>query len=251
MEIKEKIKSLSFKWNDEDNLKQRFAELAPYFISGGYIRVNNDYQIYPTTVEFYFHSEQDGGVKDYIVYHRNNNKIKGDIPYFPFMSLHAHESGYDITFENSEKKYRASVLIREYQVWDVNQKCWLKWDSSEQNFRPYRAKDEKGKKKDGTPINDQVLYLKYILNGFTTNNEKTIDWVDAEYLINKKDINNTPRKNVPDISEFECVNGKYIKKRKEHGKPDDYTAEDYFCAGNSIYYKRCKRYWRFSRKKCI
>ena len=38
-------------------------------------------------------------------------------PYFPIMSLHAHMSGFDITFESEEGKYRASALIRKYSVY--------------------------------------------------------------------------------------------------------------------------------------
>ena len=187
--LKEKLENISFTWNDEGKLTGEFAKLAPFFISGGYIKVREDYRVYPTTVEFYFHSENENGVKDPIVYHRNNNKVKGEIPYFPMYTLHAHDSGYDITFENPAEKYRASVLIRAYQVWDVKQNCWLKWGTKEQQFRKYDEKE------DETPINTQVLYLKYILNGFTMGSGNLIDWVDAD----KKEETKEPdqRKNVP------------------------------------------------------
>lgn len=59
---------------------------------------------YIRTVEFYFHSEKPNGIHDPIVYHRNIRDLEGNlmekVPYFPIMSLHAHSSGYDITFES-------------------------------------------------------------------------------------------------------------------------------------------------------
>ena len=48
-----------------EELTEAFAELAPYFLSGGYIKVREDYRVYPTTVEFYFHAET-GAVKEFV-----------------------------------------------------------------------------------------------------------------------------------------------------------------------------------------
>lgn len=188
--LKDKLKSFTFSWKDGNKLTKEFADLARYFISGGYIKVREDYRVYPTTVEFYFHSEKDDGVKDPIVYHRNNKYVQGEIPYFPMFSLHAHNSGYDITFENPAEKYRASVLIREYQILDVQDKQdkqnwkWLKWDK--QCFREYNGEN---------PINTQVCYLKYILNGISLFSTSSISWGDAETEDEMKDPNQ--RKNVP------------------------------------------------------
>lgn len=198
-----------------EKLTEAFAELAPYFLSGGYIKVREDYRVYPTTVEFYFHAET-GVVKDPIVYHRNNKYVDGDIPYFPLMTLHAHNSGYDITFENPEKEYRASVLIRAYQIWDINQKSWLKWDAKEQKFRKFVNADI-------TPINKQVLYLKYLLNGFLMNGECLVSWVDAKELLMIKKEDGRPRKGVDKYDEYGV---------RQKGIPD-------------------KRKWSFSRKEFI
>lgn len=174
----------------EDNLQEEFHKLAPYFLSGGYIKVREDYCVYPTTVEFYFHSEKDNGIKDPIVYHRDNNKVQGKIPYFPIMTLHAHDSGYDITFENPKEEYRASVLIRAYQVWDIHNRCWLKWT---------KLKDDNMFISSQLPqINTQSTYLKYILNGFPINGESIISWVDANAttLLKKDKIKLDKRQNV-------------------------------------------------------
>ena len=198
-----------------EKLTEAFAELAPYFLSEGYLKVREDYRVYPTTVEFYFHAET-GVVKDPIVYHRNNKYVDGDIPYFPLMTLHAHDSGYDITFENPEKEYRASVLIRAYQIWDINQKCWLKWDATMQKFRKFV-------KADITPINTQVMYLKFLLNGFSMNGECLVDWVDTKELLMIKKEDGRPRKGVDKYDEYGV---------RQKGIPDN-------------------RKWSFSRKEFI
>ena len=55
----------------ESDLFGKFKRLADNFLYGGYIQVRNEYRIYIQTVEFYFHSEKEDGIKDPIVYHRN------------------------------------------------------------------------------------------------------------------------------------------------------------------------------------
>lgn len=153
-----------------DELTEEFEKLAPVFLYGGYIKVRNDYLIYIRTVEFYFHSETDSAnsVKDPIVYHRNNKSIDGNVPYFPLMSLHAHASGFDITFENEKEEYRASALIRAYEVWDIKQEQYLFYDKSVQKFRFHKEKE---------PIwNGQSTYLYDFINGFSSDG---ILWIDA------------------------------------------------------------------------
>lgn len=227
--LKDKLKEFAEKDHSSvEKLTEAFAELAPYFLSGGYIKVREDYRVYPTTVEFYFHSEKKDGVKDPIVYHRNDKYVKGDIPYFPLLTLHAHDSGYDITFENEKEQYRASVLIRAYQVWDIKHECWLKWEN--QQFRKYIESEK------NTPINTQVLYLKYLLNGFPMNGENLICWVDAKELLPFKKEDAKPRQNV---SKYEIKNGKFEKIVK--GKN---------LKGKEIY-EPCDRLWSFSRKESI
>ena len=104
--------------SDEKELQKSFRALATAFLYGGYIQVHKDYQIYIRTVEFYYHSEKNDGVHDPIVYHRNG-RIMESVPYFPLMTLHAHNSGFDITFESETEKYRASALVRFYEVKDM------------------------------------------------------------------------------------------------------------------------------------
>lgn len=58
---------------NEIELQYLFEKLAPAFLYGGYIKVRDDYRIYVKTVEFYFHSENENGIHDPIVYHRNGS----------------------------------------------------------------------------------------------------------------------------------------------------------------------------------
>ena len=46
-----------------EDIQRMFEEIAPVFLYGGYIKVRDDYKVYIRTVEFYFHSEKDNGVR--------------------------------------------------------------------------------------------------------------------------------------------------------------------------------------------
>ena len=196
--LQEQLSHFVYKGNDVDELTGKFKELAPYFLSGGYIKVRDEYRIYVTTVEFYFHSEKDDGIKDPIVYHRNGRMVLDNdmrapkLPYFPFMSLHAHDSGYDITFENDRELYRASALIRAYQVWDEKAGQWIKWDKVIQKFRFYDVE------RDDDPVNSQVLYLKTFLNGFGVGAGEVV-WEDnEENILGTSELVQKKRKGIKD-----------------------------------------------------
>jgi hypothetical protein len=96
----------------ENQLGKDFEEIAKAAIYGGHFQVNNDFIIRILEVEFYFHSENPSTstIYDWGMYHRGKN-----IDYFVLGSLHPHKSGVDVTFER-EGAYRASFLIRKYQV---------------------------------------------------------------------------------------------------------------------------------------
>ncbi len=147
-----------------EKLEDKFNELARVFLYGGYIKVRDDYRIYIRTVEFYFHSEKENGIHDPIVYHRNGKGLK-KVPYFPLMTLHSHDSGYDVTFEK-EQEYRASVLIRSYEVVD-NNGHYLEWN-----------KKDMFEEQSSYKFNTQSLYLRKLLNGFSICGENGIKWVD-------------------------------------------------------------------------
>lgn len=206
--------------SDEVELQKLFGGLASAFLYGGYIKVRDDYKVYIRTVEFYFHSEKMEGVHDPIVYHRNKREFDGnllmELPYFPMMTLHAHDSGFDISFENKTGEYRASVLIRSYEVKDVDG-MYLKWEKTEMDrFMFVKHCDYQ--------YNNQSTYLKKILNGFTLGNDNDVKWVDAP-RIQSEDIPGKPRQNVfQSESEWEY---------------------------KAIREKRCQRKWSFTRQEKV
>ena len=113
--------------NNEKALDKPFSLIAKKLLLGGYFQIKDKKgnllrTIKLQTVEFYYHCELEKGIKDYIVYHRNpdDKSIEPkELPALPLGSLHTHQSGIDITFEDPNNKsplYRASALIRACQV---------------------------------------------------------------------------------------------------------------------------------------
>ena len=191
--LKEQIKKF---YESGEMLKTRMRELSKYFLYGGYINVRDQYHIYIKTVEFYYH-EEEGNIKDPIMYHRNKYFVEGDIPYFTPLSFNSHDTGVDITFENKGKKIRASVLIRAYEVFTVldgKKGKRLVWNPTDGQFQEYAE----GKTKYN--YNTQCMYLKRILNGFTSEGTPDITWVDDDSCnpedIHDKDITPICRKGV-------------------------------------------------------
>jgi Tfp pilus assembly protein PilZ len=214
--LKEQIKKF---YESGEVLEARMKDLSKYFLYGGYINVRNQYHIYIKTVEFYYHEEV-GDIKDPIMYHRNDYFVKGNVPYFTPLSFNSHDTGVDITFENEEKKIRASVLIRAYEVFDCKNGTRLVWNPAVGQFQEYVG----GK----TKYNTQCLYLKRILNGFTSEGTPDITWVDD--LSNLKEISD---KDIMPI----CRKGVFESENDER-----YMA---------IKGKRNNREWGFRREKDI
>ena len=175
-----------------EELSTLFSDLAPAIIYGGYIKVGEDYHIYIHTVEFYFHSETGSpyDIQDPIVYHREGKYEGRRVPYFPVLSLHAHASGYDITFENGDLKYRASALIRAYSIYDVKEKRFL------------------DTQKEGRHWDDRSTDLYDFINGFPIDGSRFIEWIDAEQTCPHEVKEPTPRRNV-----FTYENGKKTDKK--------------------------------------
>lgn len=242
-EILEQFEAKAKVVSTETELQSIFKELAPAFLYGGYIKVCEDYQVYIRTVEFYFHSEKDSGIHDPIVYHRNQKDLE-TAPYFPLMSLHVHNSGIDITFESETGEYRASALIRSYEVIDVNDNQYLKWDTKKCMFvKP-------------TPnnycFNDQSTYLKAILNGFAFGNSNDIKWVPSP-TEKTKAITEKPRKNVvlfrKEGAGYEKVTKAYYEKHKEEF--NKLVSEPHYFRISGIEYLQDPRPWQFQREDAI
>ncbi len=200
----------------EEELQKIFKDsLAPAFLYGGYIDVINEndvFQVFIKTVEFYFHSEKTNGIHDPIMYHRNGRDLE-IVPFFPIMTLNAHNSGFDITFESQMGEYRASALIRSYEVKDKEGK-YLIWNKEKHMFE---RKKEYG-------YNKQSTYLYTLLNGFSLRESNNIYWKDdfREHSIIPE---GKPRQNV-----FKSANEFEYKK----------------IAG-----EKCTRKWSFTRKEQV
>ena len=169
-------------------------ELAEVFLYGGYVNVRDRYHIYIRTVEFYYH-EEDGSIKDEKMYHRNNYRIDGEIPYFRLLAFNSHDSGVDITFENEQKRIRAAVLIRAYEVLDVVTNNRLIWNKAEQQFQVSDGQEKPN-------YNTQSLYLKNFLNGFSSDGQSDIYWEDVPYEEQEVSITPIKRKGLKDKREW-------------------------------------------------
>jgi len=215
----------------EQNLIESFEQIAKEMIYGGYIRVRNEYAIFISKVEFYYHEEEEVQGKrltDDIVYHRDGRFLKRKVPYFPIMTLHSHWSGFDIAFEKESGHYRASALIRQYAVLDLKERMFIELKTSgsiaeasdnEEKFRPVGEV-----RLQPTPVIDvRSTYLQYYLNGFSMNGEGSkVEWHDIEKPEYFK-VKNGIRKNAPgpqwgfvfnDKDEYEA----YIRRVKDYIK---------------------------------
>ena len=212
MSLKEKLKEFrdSYELWKVDKLTEEFNELANAFLYGGYFNVDNRYRIYIRTVEFYFHSEEADGEHDPIVYHRNNRYVKGEVPYFPLMALHAHTSGVDVTFESENNHYRASALIRAYEIYDLVEEDFLVYDSESKMFMPLKELQAKHPTKTIKQYNVQSTYVYNFLNGFT---QDAVNWVDLEYSEHEK-LEGSIRKNVFMTQSEDENNVYFISKEK-------------------------------------
>ena len=159
-------------------LSSEFEQLSRKLLYGGFLLVDDDYEIYIRTVEFYYHEEEAEGelIEDPMVYHRNGKFPKRTIPAFPLMTLHAHWSGFDITFEDPHKKYRASALIREFAVFDRHHKgkgSWVYWSTAGGPDKSVYMDDEKPQ------YDARSTYLQFYLNGFSIDGSKNrVEWKD-------------------------------------------------------------------------
>lgn len=125
LELKKVLDSFQGANGDESSLAEQFSRLADYFLYSGYLLINSKTKVYLRDIEFYYHEEV-GAIKDPIMYHRNTKNKS--ICYFPLGLLNAHMSGIDITFENEQKQFRASILIRGFNIIEGNTALPVEYD---------------------------------------------------------------------------------------------------------------------------
>lgn len=234
------------KWRDK-SVEEKYEAIAEWFrpcaekiLCGGYFLINGKYIIDLGAIELYYH-EEDGDIKDYIMYHTNAHSSKSKIyelndnkyPYFEFGSFNLHQSGVDITFENEEKRYRASFLIRSYRV--LRTKDGLYPTNEDTVYDPH-----------STHIFDDMFYRGISCNGKATE----IGWIPTD----KKggEIDRDTRINV---AIYEKPN---VKDDKVYGSKDKIISEDDYINNdkkyikiNGKFYKRDERKWQFKLKNII
>ena len=235
--LKARLENFSFEGNDIQKLTEKFQELAPYFLYDGYIKVRNEFKVFIRSIEFYFHSEENG-IHDPIVYHRNGHGLE-HVPYFPTMTLHAHNSGFDITFE--KEGYRVSALIRAYDVWDGHN--YLKWNTDKKMFIVCTSDD---------CTNTQSTYLYTLINGFSLGNRNDIVW-ENEIREKKMPITSHPRQNVPLYVKlnaenvFEEVTEDHLKDNSIRAIFDDQIKNDPFNRDQVSN----PQYFTYNKKRCL
>lgn len=212
--------------SSEDSINKEFAKLAKTLLYGGHFRVMDSKNIYLEEIEFYYH-EENGSIKDPIMYHTNDHAPEDKtLPYFKIGRFNMHASGVDVTFENEEKQYRASFLIRAYSI-------------------------DNGKKiPNSTFIYDDMFFM-----GIPTDEPIEIEWVEDEMDEKTKNLvlEGTWRRNVPEYEKDD--KGAY--KRDDEGKYQKVvtkdTGDDTFACGKVRHeecrrYKKCGRKWRFIKQ---
>ena len=183
------------------SLSKPFDLLAQKMIYGGYFLVDEEYAIFISKVEFYYHEEKEvprDRLTDDIVYHRDGRFLERKVPYFPIMTLHSHWSGFDIAFEKETGHYRASALIRQYVVWNLQKRRFVELRTSGNKLKALKH-DEKYPPvgevvyQPDPVIDKRSTYLQYFLNGFSMDGTKSkVEWRDIEN-IDYPEVNNVPR----------------------------------------------------------
>ena len=228
----ERTKKLN-EWN-EKAVADCFRPLAEQILCNGYFLVNGKYIIDIGAIELYYH-EEDGCIKDYVMYHTNEHpnksaiiKYEKGLPYFKFGSFNLHQSGVDVTFENRDKKYRASFLIRSYRVLTIKENL----SNKDIEYDPY-----------STHLFDDMFYSGILLS---SDNRTTIEWIEYG---KKGTIEQYPRKNVAMYQEngdkLETTEANYKAAKKEAEENKSYPK--CFKYGTK-YFMQDMRPWQFRLK---
>ena len=196
-------------------LEKLFEKLAKYLLYGGHFHCSERYDLYITSVEFYYHEEigdNDKRIVDPIMYHRNV-KDKPVVPYLNVGTLYPHWSGVDITFEDEKLQYRASALIRSYKI--------------------VQLKPERFELKES----DLSTYVyDYLFDGLSVDKKETaINWIDDKVILSNCKVNAYKRKNVNLF--------KY-----NYEKTEDETSSKHDNEFIKIKNKQESRRWRFVRE---
>lgn len=106
----------------EANLFEEFKKIAEAAFFSGYFLINGGckdvYKLKLTCIEFYYH-EDDGYIKDKIKYLKGKDEFG-----YALGAVCPNPSGVDVLFDDPQKKYHASFLIRGYKAIEPGKKEW-------------------------------------------------------------------------------------------------------------------------------
>jgi len=199
-----------------------FKDIARAALSGHFeVRSGNTIiKVRPTSVEFYCHEEAEGGIKDWIVYHRSTGSSSPSL--IPTGFLHNHVSGIDLTFEhNNGGPVRASILFREFRIEGST-------EDSLKSLASFGMKEQ---------LNDTHSTRMYpaLFSEFSAFDGFEVKWIDGKERI---EISAEPRQNV---AEYDSNTQKKIEVSREDWKNDPINNFKY----GSRYYRKCLRCWQF------
>lgn len=211
------VTSLKSHEDKESFLNTEFARIAKEILYGGYFFIEGRKKLYVEDIEFYYHEEDEGGLKDPVMYHTCAHENNTNLPYFELGRLNLHTSGVDVTFENPKLHYRASFLIRGFRI----------------EGKPFDCHS--------THIYDKMLYM-----GIPLGKPIEIEWI-SEDLEGKQSYEpqGEPRQNV---AQYVLDNkGNYIKKEWIADSLNP-IKEEHFKYGKHTFVQ-CPRKWRFRKDK--
>ena len=106
----------------EANLFEEFKKIAEAAFFSGYFLINGGckdaYKLKLTCIEFYYH-EDDGNIKDEKKYLKGKDEFG-----YALGAVCPNPSGVDVLFDDPQKKYHASFLIRGYKAIVPGEKEW-------------------------------------------------------------------------------------------------------------------------------
>lgn len=172
----------------EKSLEYPFTKIAQKMLRGGYFLIsgcdNEKYRIYIHSIEFYYHEELSDNknmnettrVCDWVMYHRNPLTGKKKEAYLTG-TLHPHDSGIDITFEDQKNdpdqiRYRASALIRSFKVTKGDNEDFELFES----FPPHISNPDKA-------VEYYPTHLKYYFFKQFPLKRISIEWIDKNEKI--------------------------------------------------------------------
>ena len=215
-------------------LDEQFEKIARQVFFGGYFQVNDCRRIYPEEIEFYYHEEDENGLKDPVMYHTDDHEKK-PTPYFPLCALNFHASGLDVTFENQEKRCRASFLIRGYKVCDFDGTKWIE------------TKLFEGR---STYIYEDMLMNAPVFNGITIKWHDVPSTVDPSWKPTKDIRKNVASYRCDELGRFiKDSNGNYIKEEIEKDYFDSLpsSAQQEYFSYSGKRYRKCPRKWNYKK----